>query len=170
MNVGCVKSCCRFIKNINGFARASFRKLGCELDTLSLTAGKCCCTLTDFNISQADILKSFKLTVNFRLCFKKLCTFINSHFKNIKNGFSFKFDIKSFPVISLSSANLARNINISKKMHFNFNNTVTLASLTSTALNIKRKAICLIPLLLSVGGLSVKFSNIVKNACVCCRI
>ena len=85
----------------------------------------------------------------------------------IKNGFSFKFDIKSFPVISLSAANLARNINIGKKMHFNFNNTVTLASLTSTALNIKRKAICLIPLLLSVGGLSIKFSDIVKNACVC---
>ena len=45
--------------------------------------------------------------------------------------------LSAFSVVSFALTDLARHIDIAHKMHFNFNNAVTLTSFTSAALDIK---------------------------------
>ena len=101
---------------------------------------------------------------------KKLKRLVNSHFKDIINALALEFDIKRFAVVSFAAANLARNINISQKVHFDFNDTVALARLASAALDIKRKSVCLVAFFLRLGCGGKKVANIVENARICCRI
>ena len=51
IDIGGVKSRCRFVENIERFAGIAPCKLGRKLDTLRLTARKSCGGLTDFNLS-----------------------------------------------------------------------------------------------------------------------
>ena len=56
MDIGKMKTRCRLIKNIYRLSCAPSRKLRGKLDTLCLTAGKCCGRLTQLYISEPDLI------------------------------------------------------------------------------------------------------------------
>src|SRR5690606_102134 len=87
-----------FIQDVQSIAGISLRKFGSQFYTLGFTARKCSTLLAERNITQTYVLNGFEFTVNFRNMFEKLYGFVYGHVQNIRNGFSFVANFKSFSV------------------------------------------------------------------------
>ena len=71
---------------------------------------------------------------------KKGIGFVNRHVQNVGNGFVLKFDFQRFAVKTFAFADVAFNINVRKKVHFDFGNAVAFAGFAASAGHVERKA------------------------------
>ena len=70
----------------------------------------------------------------------------------------------------MTAAHITGYIHIGQKVHFDLHNTVALAGLAPTALNIKGKAIGLVAPHFSVRGRGEQVANVVKHTGISSRI
>ena len=138
-----------------------------ESSVASLTR---CGWLSDFQISQTNLLEGFQLSGNFRVVFKENNTFVYRHFQNVIDGFPFVFHRKRFTVIAFSLADFAGNVNVRQKVHFNAQDAVALACLASAAFHIKGEPSGSVALCLCIVCFCEKVSDVCENAGVCCRV
>ena len=71
---------------------------------------------------------------------KKLHCLLNGHVEHVAYRLALVFYLKRFAVVSLALADLAGNVDVRKKVHFDLDYSVALASLAPAALDIERKS------------------------------
>ena len=90
--------------------------------------------------------------------------------KNIINTLTLIFHVQSLTIVTLAATHLTGHIYIRQKMHFDLFDTVALARLTTTALDVKGKSSRLIALCLSISGACKEIANITEKSHVGCGI
>jgi len=161
---------CRFIENIDRSARGAAGKLGGKLHALSLTAGKRRRRLTDLNITEPDLAECLQLALNLWHIGEEFKSLFHRHFQHIVNIFSLIFNFQCFAIVALAVADLARNVNIGKKMHFDLLDSVAFARFAAAALDVEGKAAGVVAAQLCVLRGCVQLADIVEHAGIGCRI
>ncbi len=101
---------------------------------------------------------------------EKLQGILHSHFQNVRNVLPFILHFQCFTIITLAFADLARDIDVWQEMHFDFDNTVSAASLATTALDIKAKAASCIAARLRFYSLCKNITNVIEHPGISGRI
>ena len=158
------------VQNINCPSGGTFGQFCCQLNPLCLSAGKRGRRLSDFDIAKSHILQRLQLAGNPRNTCKKFKSLFHRHFQHIIDAFALIFDFERFTVIAFSLAYITGNINIRQKMHFYFNNAVTLTGFTAPAFHIKRKTAGVEAAQLSVLRGCVQVADVRKHAGIGCRV
>lgn len=102
--------------------------------------------------------------------FQKSQCFLDCHIQDIVDTFVFVFHFQRFSVITFTLAHFTWNIDICQEMHLDLDDSVTAARLTASALDVKTETSFLVTSCLRICSRGKKISNLVKNACIRCRI
>src|SRR5690606_27033121 len=84
--------------------------------------------------------------------------------------FSFIFYFQRFPVVPLAVTHFAWDIHVREEMHFDFDNSVSLASFAAAAFHVKAEAALFIAAHFRLIRLAKNITNIIENTDVRCRI
>ena len=164
MHIREVQSGRRLVQDIDRPARASLGKLGCQLDSLRLTAGKRGGRLSQLHIGQAHIIQGLDFIADGGHMLEERQGLLHRHVQHIKNTLSLVFYFQSFTIVALTAADLTGNIHIRQEVHLDLDDSVTAAGLTATALDIEAEASLRISLCLGVGRGCKQVSDLVKHA------
>ncbi len=158
------------VQNIDGLAGALAGELRCQLDSLCLAAGKLRRRLPQSDIAQSHVIEGLDLIADPRHIFKEAHSLFHRHIQHIVNALSFVFDLQCLPVVASAVADLAGHVHIRQEMHFDLDNAVAAAGLTSSSLYIKGKtSLCIASgLCIRCGG--KKLPDHIKHAGIGGRI
>src|SRR5579871_745631 len=137
MDIGKMQTGCRLIKDINRPSGAPFPQFGRKLYPLGFAPRQGCSGLTELDIPEAHIMQGLQDPFDFGDRRKKWKGLFHTQIEDLRNVFSLVLDFQCFPVVALPFTNFAGDINVRQEMHFNLNNSITLASLATATLNIK---------------------------------
>lgn len=101
---------------------------------------------------KAHIVQRFYFPPDGRHILKEIQSFFNGHIQDIVNIFTLIFNLQSFPIIAFSLTYFARHINISQEVHFNFDDSIPGAGLTTAALDIKTESAFFVSPLFGIHG------------------
>ena len=169
-NIGSVQSCGGLVQNVDGSARCTLRKLGCQLDALRLTAGDGGGRLTDLDLSETDVIERLKLATDGGDAVKEAHALLYRHVQDLKDILAFILYFKGVAVVSLALANVAGDVNVGQEVHFDLFHAVALACLASAALDVKGEASGAISPCFCILGLGKQSANIGEQSRIGCRI
>lgn len=98
-----MKTCRRFIEDIEGLTSRALCEIESKLDTLGFSARKCRCTLTEGDIPKSDILEDIEDTKYSRKRLKKFTGLIDRHREYFSDIFSLEFYIQCLRIVSRPS-------------------------------------------------------------------
>ena len=165
-----MKSCRRFIQNIDCTPCTAFAQFCCQLDTLCFTTGQLCRRLSQADIRKSHIIKCFDLPAYGGNILKKLHGFFYSHVQYIVDIFVFVFYFQCFSVVTFTLADFTWNIYISQEVHLDLDDPVSAAGLTSAALYIKAESALLVASCLGISRRCKKIPDLIKHASVSSRV
>ena len=93
--------------------------------------------MAELDIAEAYILQSPYLLVDRRVVLEELTCIVNTHIKNVRDVLAVISDFQGLPVISLTLAYIACNVDIGKEVHLDLINAVSRTRLTASALGVK---------------------------------
>src|ERR1051325_2224711 len=129
----------RFVKEVESAPGLSFGKPFGKLHALCFTARKRSCGLPKLNVSSTDVSQCLQLLPYLRNIFQDWKSVRDGSLQQIGNRFAFESHRQRFMVITMSAANLAQDINVRHKIHFNAALAFALAMLAAPAGDVKRK-------------------------------
>ncbi|MNN46664.1 hypothetical protein D3C81_1610530 [compost metagenome] len=126
--------------------------------------------MTHCYISEPYIKDRLKLAMNLGNVLEEFSRILHGHLQNIRDTLILIFHFQGLPVISLTLANLTRDIDIGKEVHLNLDNSIPAAGFTAAALNVEAEAAFLVAADLGLIRLGEQITNIIKDACIRRRI
>ena len=132
-----VESCGRLIEYVERPSGAGPRKLGRELDALRLASREGCCRLPELDIGHADVAEGLQLFLGARNRGEELQRLLHGHVEDLADVLPLVFNLQGFPVVALSVADLAWDVDIGKEVHLDLYNAVALAGLAASALHVE---------------------------------
>ena len=160
----------RFIQNIECAAGRALRQFLGQLDALRFATRKRGGLLPDLDISQTDALQSQHFITHHRHGLKKFGGFVDRHVQHIGNTFVFEAHFKRFAVIALAVATVTLDIDIRKKVHFDFNDPVALAGFAAPAFHVEGKPPRTVTARFRLRQTGKPFADGCKGACIGRRI
>ena len=143
-NVGKVQPCGGFVQYVERFARIGARKLLREFYALRFAAREGGGALPQPDVAQAHVEQGLQLAGNGWLGAHKGIGFFYRHIEYLRDVFSFVEHFKCFAVVAQAVADVARHIHIGQKVHFYFDQAITLAGFAAPAAralrDVERKA------------------------------
>ena len=131
---------CRLIKNIQGAAGVSFRKLARKLGTLRLAPRQCSSTLPKRDIGKTDVCKRIELAFDRRHGVEKYRCILDRHTQHLMNVFAFIANLERLPVVTFTLTPVARNVNIREEVHLHLYQAIAMTGLAAAAAHVERKA------------------------------
>ena len=165
-----MKSCRRFIQNIYRFSGTAFAKFCRKFNSLCLATWKLCRRLSQTNIRQSDISQRLHLSSNAWHVFEEIYRFFHCHIQYIINIFPFIAYFQRLTIVTLSTTDLARYINIRQKMHLDFQDSASCTCFATSPFNIKAKPSFLISTRFCIWCSCKQISDQIKYACISSRI
>ena len=136
-NVLKVKTGRRLIQNVERLARLASMKLLGELHALRLATRKRRRGLAKAHIAKAHVIQGLKLALDLRDIPKEGQCLGNAHVEHIRDGLAAIGNLKRLTVVTLTAADLARNVDVRQEMHLDLNLSVALACFAATAAHVK---------------------------------
>src|SRR5208283_2937868 len=137
VNIGKVEAGCRFIQNVDRSSGRLLGELRCEFHALSLTPGELRARLTKRQVTQADGNQRLKLVENRRHIPEKPGGLVDGHFQDVRDVLAAVRDLQRLAIVARASTDFALDVDICEKVHFDFDDTVSLAILASASFQIK---------------------------------
>ena len=158
------------IEDVEGLASWALRQLGGQLDALGFPTRKSGGWLSQLNLAEAHILNGFDFIVDAWNIFKEFHRFVHGHVEHLRDVFATIGHLEGFTVVALALADLTRRIHIRQEVHFNFDNAISAAGLTASALDIEGEAPRLVATQLGLLGFRKEGTNMVEGARIGCWI
>lgn len=103
---------------------------------------------------------------DFRKFIEKSHSIFDSHSENIRDGFIMKMDFPHEMIVARTTTRLTGYMHVRKKMHLNFSDTITFASITASLFCIEAKMSWPISPCSCFKCLSKNIPNISKNSSI----
>ncbi len=140
VNVGGVEARGGLVENIDGIASGNPGQLRGKLHPLGLAAGEGGAGLAQLHIPQAHFHQGLDLPADFRQVFKEVQGFLRGHVQNLGDVLFLVLDLQSLPVVPGAVADLAGNVHVRQKVHFDLHQAVAAAGLAPAALDVEGEA------------------------------
>ena len=170
VNIGEMKAGSGFVQNVDRSSGRFLRQFRRELHALCLTPGELCAGLSKGEITEANGHQGFKLVKNRRHIPEKPGRFVHRHFQDVRDILAAVRDLQSLAIVSRASADFALDIDVRQKMHFDFDDAVSLAILASASLQIEAESSAVIAAHARSRQLAEKFADRSKRTGISGRI
>ena len=165
-----VKSCCRLVKDVKGFAGCRTGKLVGKLYTLGLATTKGKSILSKLNIAKAYRLQGCNLSIYMRNALEKVAGFVYGHIEYVVYALALVFYFQSFVIKALAATDFALNVYVRQKVHFYYNFAGTLTVFAAAAFYVKAESTLLVASGFGFWQACKKVSYCVKYSHIGCRI
>ena len=170
VNIGKMETGRGFVQNVDGSSGRFLGEFRCEFNALSLAPGELRARLPKRQITQADRYQRLKLVKYRRHIPEKPGGLIHGHFQDVGDVLAAVGDLQSLAIVPRASADFALDIDICQKMHFDFDDTVSLAILASASFQIKTESSAVVAAHTGSRQLAEKFADRSKRAGISGRI
>src|SRR5579862_5976330 len=147
------------VENVKRAAGLAARKLAGELGALRFAAGKRGGGLAELDVAEADVHERLKLLLNRGNIFQHLQGFLDRQVEEIGNRIAVEAHGKSFGIVALAAANLARDVNVRQKIHLDAALAVALAGFAAPAFHVEAEAAGFVAAFARFGQHRIEFSN-----------
>ena len=126
--------------------------------------------MTEFDVTESDVLDRFDLTKDLRLRLKELHGLIDRHLQDVSDGLTFPPHFEGLTVVTLTAAHFAGYIHIRHEMHLDRLVAVTHTLLASSAFGVERETTCFPASYLRFRQLSKEITDVVEHIRISRRI
>ena len=91
------------------------------------------------NVAEADFAQKVQPVFDRRDGVEKVKSLVDGHVQNVGNGFALIFDFQRFAIEAFAFADVAGNVNVGQKVHFDFGHAVAFAGFAAAAGNVEGK-------------------------------
>ena len=130
----------RFIQDVKRSSRGAPAQLLRKLDPLGFAARKSSRRLAELDISKPDIIQRLQFLRDRGYVFHQRIRIADIHFEQVGDGIAFVLHGEGFPVIALSLARFAQDMNIGQKTHFDAAQSIPLAVFAAPAFDIETES------------------------------
>ncbi len=130
----------RFVEDIQGIARITFRQFLGQLDSLCLAARECRRILTEPDVGKANVVERLQFLRNNRDVLKEIACILDRHLEDLVDVFALVTNLERLAVVTLAPANIAGHVNVRQEMHFDFDDTVALARFAAPTFDVETEA------------------------------
>src|SRR3954470_21506686 len=127
------------VKQVEGAPGLPFGKLLSQLHALGLSAGKRYRGLTKLDVAKSHVIKGLEFLPDLRNVFQDRQSVCDGGLQQISDGFALKPYRQRLMVIAMAAADLAQDVDVRHKVHFNPALTLTLAMLATSTGHVERK-------------------------------
>ena len=120
--------------------------------------------LTDFHVAEANARQCEHLVTDGWHGFKQNGGFFHGHVEHVGDAFVAIFHLQRFAAITLAFADIAGDVNVGQKVHFNLDDAIALAGFAASALDVERETPRCIAARFSVWQSSKPFADRRKRA------
>ncbi len=107
---------------------------------MRLSSGEGWSGLSEFDISESDIIENFENSLDPRKSDEEIERFFDGHPQNFGDGFSFEFHIKGFGIVPTSVTGFALDVHIGEEVHFDLLDSAPLTGFTSSTARIETES------------------------------
>src|SRR5690606_39050389 len=143
----------RLVEDVEGATRGTAPQLRCQLDPLCLTAGEGRGRLPELDVAEPDVVDGLQAAGDPRLVLEELEVCLDRHLQDLRDVVALPQDLEGLPVVALSAAFLARDVDVGEEVHLDLDRAVALARLAPPAGDVEREAPRLVAPGPGLGGL-----------------
>ncbi len=130
-----------------------------ELDALRFAAGKRGGGLAELDVAEADVDQGAELLLDLRNIFENRQRVFDGHFEQIGDGIAFVAHCKRLRVVAAAAADVAGDVNVRQKIHFDAAQAVALAGFAAAALHVEAEAAGLVAAFARFGQHGEEIAN-----------
>src|SRR5690349_4600139 len=91
------------------------------------------------DITKTDVVQRVELLIDARLVLEKCECILDCEIENVSDRQSAKAHLECLAVVSLALAHVARDVDVGKKMHLDFHESIAFTCFAASALHVERK-------------------------------
>jgi hypothetical protein len=152
-----------FIENVNRVFVGHASPFTGQFHSLCFASREGSRWLAKANITETNGVERLQGTVNFSMVFEEFNRFSHWHFENIMNGTTSPLHLQTFSRVPLAVANIARDPNIGKEIHFQFDRTSSTARFAAAAFDVETEMSGLVATLFGELCIGKKAPDFVKH-------
>ena len=122
------------VERPTGVALRQFRR---QLDPLRLATGQGRRRLAEVDVAEPDIEKGLQLLADARLILEEGERVLDRLLEHVGDAQSPEADFERLTIVALPLADVARHIDVGQKVHLEFDETIALARLASSAFDVE---------------------------------
>ena len=159
-----MKSCRGFVQYVHRPSSTSSRQLGGKLDPLRLAARELGGRLAQLDVAKSHVIEGLDLRADRRHMLEELQCLLDRHVQDLVDVLPFVAHLQSLPVVSVSVAYFAGDIDVRKEIHFNLDVAVAGARLAAAALHIEGEPSLLVASGFRIVGACKQIPDLVKDS------
>ena len=158
------------IQDVDRFPVGPLLELGGKLDPLGFSTGKGGCRLTKTDVPKPHLDQGIQVTRDGGVGLEEPGRLLDGHIKHIRDVLPVVGHLQRLPVVPLSMAGLALNIDIRKEVHLYLDGPVSVACLATTTLDVEGEPAGPVATHLGFGCLGEELSYLVPDSGVRGRV
>src|SRR5690606_14589935 len=96
--------------------------------------------LADLDIAQAHALERGELVADHRDGGEEFDALVDGHVQHVGDGLALELDLQRLAIVALALADVAGDINVGQEVHLDLEDTIALAFLAASALDVEAEA------------------------------
>ena len=160
----------RFIEDVKGMSGRTAAEFAGEFDALCLAAGESRARLSELHVVEADVVDAGEHSVDLRMGLEEIDRLFDGEIEHVGDVASAIPHLERLAVVPAALASLAFHKDVGKEVHFDPADSLSLAGLATTALDVETESSRLVATDLRFGGHAKELADLVEDAGVRRRI